>query len=298
MYSLSEIVQGIRHPTRAERELARWYYHLQNSTAFNDAGIDIFEASWDNMLILDACRCDEFQRVEDLGVTLESRMSQASATAEFVRANFTGQHLHDTVYVSANFWYPKLADKISAEVHAFRPVPDGSSDQTTIEPDEVTNAAREAARDFPNKRLLVHYTQPHYPYLGETGKEYFDGDVTPNLTEAVQTNGYQSQPELVRRAYRENLEMVLDSVAALQTDLPGKTVITADHGELIGERLFPLAHRQYGHPEGVYADPLVKVPWQIHNSDQSKTVVSEPPDDDNKSPENVDERLRNLGYKL
>lgn len=298
MYSPSEILRGIRNPMKFEREFARRYYQLRNSSTFNDAGIDIFAADWDNMLIVDACRYDEFQQAENLGGTLESRMFQASATAEFVRANFTDRHLHDTVYVSANLWFPKLAEEINAEVHAFRPVPDGSSDQTIVEPDEVTNAAWEASREFPNKRLLVHYTQPHYPYLGKTGQEYFDIDETPNLTEAVQTVGCRDQPKLVQRAYRENLKIVLSRVSELLTDLRGQTVVTADHGELLGERLFPFAHRQYGHPKGIYANPLIQVPWQIHIADQSKTVVSDPPEDVDASPEQVNERLRNLGYKL
>lgn len=74
MYSPSEILQGIRNPAKTEREIARRYYQCQNGGSFNDAGLDIFEADWDNMFILDARRYDEFQQAEDWGGPRDSHI--------------------------------------------------------------------------------------------------------------------------------------------------------------------------------------------------------------------------------
>jgi hypothetical protein len=37
----------------------------------------------------------------------------------------------------------------------------------------VTEAALEAAEWYPNERLIVHYLQPHAPYIGPTGVNEF-----------------------------------------------------------------------------------------------------------------------------
>ncbi|KXA91778.1 hypothetical protein AKJ64_04505 [candidate division MSBL1 archaeon SCGC-AAA259E17] len=50
--------------------------------------------------------------------------------------------------------------------------------------------------------------------------------------------------EVLRRAYKKNLQMALKTITKLMPILTGKTVITADHGELLGEEnLFGHFHR-------------------------------------------------------
>jgi hypothetical protein len=61
-------------------------------------------------------------------------------------------------------------------------------------------------------------------------------------------------------AYKENLRHVLKNVEDLLEIINGKTVITSDHGNLIGDRLSPIPVRGYGHPSGLRAPELVKDP--------------------------------------
>lgn len=49
--------------------------------------------------------------------------------------------------------------------------------------------------------------------------------------------------------YVENLEYVLEHVEELLDAVPGKTVITSDHGNYVGERTSLIPIREYGHPE-------------------------------------------------
>lgn len=58
-------------------------------------------------------------------------------------------------------------------------------------------------------------------------------------------------------AYEENLEIVLQHAEELAENLDGKTVITADHGELLGEKGL------FSHPNKFEAKKLRKVPWDI-----------------------------------
>lgn len=298
MTTLGTVADALRRPAAVQRALARRYFAARNARGYNQAGVDIFERDWDALVILDACRADYFAQEASLpGETTVCR-SRGSATKEFVTANFSNRVLGDTVYVSANLWFPKLAEDIDADVCEFVPVPE-ESNKAAVPPALVTRRATEVVERYPHKRLIVHYTQPHYPYLGEVGRKHFGATETPNLEAAIRAVDGEITPDIVRRAYRENLRLALDAVEPLLEDLSGKTVVTADHGEYLGERLLPLPGRQYGHPAGIYTDTLVRVPWHVHTSGPRKDIVADETETRAEVTQDVvDRRLRNLGYRV
>ena len=63
--------------------------------------------------------------------------------------------------------------------------------------------------------------------------------------------------EQLREDYRKNLEYVMDSVEKLGENLEGRTVVTSDHGNLIGEK------GRYGHPGKKEHKALREVPWDV-----------------------------------
>lgn len=132
-------------------------------------------ADWDNCMILDGCRYDDFADRVHLPGTLEQRQSLASSTPEFLRANLDGRDLRDTVYVTANPTLRQIGE-INTTFHAVVDVwnTDWDSDLCTVPPAPVTDRAIDAAKRYPNKRLIVHYLQPHYPFIGPTGRWVFD----------------------------------------------------------------------------------------------------------------------------
>lgn len=284
----------MENPRQVASELNQLYNHYRAGQDYNPDGVDIFAEDWGNLLILDACRYDEFERRSTLPGRLEKRVWRGSTSSEFIRGNFTGKILHDVVYVSANGWYAKLEDDIGAEVHAFEFVERDAVGGLTSRPETVAAAARSAAEEYPDKRLIVHFMQPHQPYLGPTANQFeFGGD----LTDTIRRSG--ASHEDIIEAYQENIDLVLSEVEPLLNDLAGKTVVTADHGELLGEREYPIPIRTYGHPEGVYDENLVNVPWHVHENGEWKEIIAErPPEEvDEFDFEQVEQNLKDLGYR-
>ena len=300
MYSLGDFLTALEHPQRGLVELNTLFHRAKSTKPYHSQGIDVFDQNWDNLIVLDACPADEYYRQRISGGNLTEVISRAGATNEFLIANFSNKELFDTVYVSANPWYVRLKDKLNTEVHEFINVrgkedtdEDDGIDELTISPSAVTEAAIDAAKAYPKKRLLIHYIQPHTPYIGPTGRTEFE--VTRGMWNQVKKSGISD--ETLKQAYRENLELALDSVRELLPELPGKTVVTADHGEYLGERSNPLPVKTYGHFRGLYTPPLVNVPWHVFDDESRKEILSEAPVSDS-SEESVDDQLRALGYKV
>lgn len=296
MYSPAQILKGVQRPELLFSEINCRYTHAKNGQEYNPEGCDVFEKDWDNLLILDACRYDAFKEIAApaLPGTLESRTSRGSTSPEFIRGNFSGKTLHDTVYVSANGWFAKLQDDINSEVHRFEFVDRDVMNGVTSKPETVAESIREMAEQYPNKRLIGHFMQPHHPFIGPSSGKF---EYTRDIHEAKRLPRI-TREDLVQ-AYRENLELVLEHVKPLLDELEGRTVITADHGELLGERVRPIPVRRYGHPEGHYSTGLVKVPWHIYESGERKKIVSESPEQtDEVDFEAVKQNLVDLGYKV
>jgi hypothetical protein len=305
MYTLSDLRLAAQSPKSVLREMNRLGHTRMRTQAYNPNGICVFDEDWDNLIILDACRYDRFADRSNLPGTLEHRTSRAGATREFVESNFRGRHLHDTVYLTANSWFQRLRNVIDSEVHKLIDLhmndPDGryhSEEFKVVPPEALTERATEAVDEYPNKRLVIHYIQPHHPFMGPIGRKYFKPR-TANMNEVINESS-DATPRLVRRAYTENLDMVLSSVSDLLPSLPGKTIVSADHGEMLGERHDFVPVRDYGHHNGIYNSVLTKVPWHITENGNRKRIIPEAPEDE---AEEVDialleQRLADLGYKM
>ena len=102
----------------------------------------------------------------------------------------------------------------------------------------------------------------------------------------------------LRHAYEENVRYVLDYVEDLLPELHGKTVISADHGELLGERIWLIPVRGFEHEKTLFVGDLVRVPWLVVETGERKSIAAEPPmrGTDYKD-ERVIDRLEALGYR-
>ncbi|WP_255149709.1 hypothetical protein [Halorarius halobius] len=284
-----------------------------------EGSVDVMAEDWDTLVVLDACRRDLFEERADVSEYDDYRTvtSRGSATQEWVLQNFTGESYGDTVYVTAN---PFVSREAGDAFHAlYEPWLTAFDEETrTVLPEETTRAAIEAHREHPDKRLVVHYMQPHHPFVTAPDLRFhgwqiddFD-DWTDKQEEAglkdATSRGRPHTPwdalymGLVERddvwaAYGENLDVTLESVDDLLAAVDGRTVVTSDHGNMLGERTFPVPLRVYGHPSGVRNRELVEVPWAVIEGDERREVTDEGTNaaDDHRE-DVVQDRLEDLGY--
>lgn len=227
----------------------------------------IFEAGdWDNLIILDACRHDLYEEVN--GKT-DSRISVASHTKDYIRKTFGDPPYDDIVYVTGN---PQLSDPVLEEVLGTSEVyhekydvfeTDWSDEERTVLPEPLVRDALNARKLFPEKKVIVHMMQPHYPFVesdlvfgGQAdGEQVVEGHDKESVWHKAE-KGEVSREE-VWNAYRQNLEYVMPHVRRLAEQLEGRTVVTSDHGNLAGE------NGLYGHPGELNIKALRKVPWDV-----------------------------------
>jgi hypothetical protein len=298
-------------------------------TAKRPIGTNIFDREWDALIVLDACRvdamrevADEYEFVEDVGTVTSVGSSSKEWFSNTYRRKYIDE-IANTTLLSANGWpyrvfgdvdfsywtatkgsflesHPIFGRLMSREVvsredfdHfellqylADRQVYDNPS------PADVTDRAITVGRENDSERFVVHYMQPHAPYISravETGRiEDWERDPFAALRSG-------KDPDVVWDAYLDNLRCVLDSVDVLLKNLDAdRVVITADHGELFGE------WGLYGHISGILHPSLKRVPWVETTAEDTQSYEPQLTSPRGEARETEDEavtqRLADLGY--
>lgn len=274
-------------------------------------GIDVMAADWDNLIILDACRHDFLNQLDPFDPLIEKIISKGGHSWKFMEYYFNNKTYHDTIYVSANPHTPEIEEGVFYKREYL--YDEWDQDIGTVLPKSVTKRAIEEYNSHPNKRMVIHYMQPHAPYLGPTSDVIreranirgWHKDKMDNSGDMNQSDAYWDQATSfdgvtknhVRKAYLETLEIVVEEFRNLLMELPGKTVLTADHGQLLGERFAPFTPERYGHPDYFYRPELYEVPWVEFSTDERRTICHDEPIAHNTVDEaGRKERLRALGY--
>lgn len=264
-------------------------------------GTNVYDREWDTLVILDACRVDLLREVADeysfVGA-VESMESVGSMSGEWIQKTFTDAYADEmarTAYVTANVFSDELleASDFGTLDEVWRYAWD--EDRGTIPPRAVTDRAIDVARSEDPDRLIVHYMQPHHPFIGE--------DVSLDGTfeaDPFGRRGGDTVIDALRRgdvsreafwaAYRANLRLALADVSLLLSNHDAETVaITADHGDALGEWWI------YDHPAGCLHPVVKNVPWTettAADSGEYEPTTARGSETDG----TVEERLRNLGY--
>lgn len=283
--------------------------------------MNVMEADWDNLIILDACRYDTFEQECQLDGDLKRVLSAGGSSWEFMKENFDEKQHHDTVYVTGNAHISKLDNKtfhsiLSVDIENANerdtiypgPLPDKSG---AILPEAVNEQALTAHKEFPQKRHIIHYMQPHLPFLGKYGRTLYrrvlDSSVkdefvrdsrwglSVDIFRAVKHPKINVDDNDIKKAYKENLTIVLDFVDNLLKKLDGCSVITSDHGQLLGERI--LTKKRYGHPHDIHPIKLIEVPWFECKYEERRQIEEDaPPDSEPMNNDKIMENLCELGY--
>jgi hypothetical protein len=294
----------VRHVSGLLRPIFNTWFRLNHGE-----GIDVMSEDWDTLILFDACRYDDFSRRNSLDGEIQSRLSKAADSREFVNRNFIGRELHDTVYVTANPHYHLVEEDTFHAVDA-GPISEWDSDLQCVPPEAVTEVAIQTHERFPNKRIIVHYMQPHDPPLGKTADRLreqlrlggpqpstsgADKDA-PRIMEAVAAG--EVQLDVARKAYRETIDIVLEDVERLIDHIGGRVVISADHGEMFGEQPYPILGNLYEHYRHPHTVELCQVPWFVIERGDRRKVRSDPPLGTPKvTSREVSDQLEALGYR-
>jgi len=318
-YTFADLRRALEDPILFHNELRKynrklngWLYKRRYTDQF-----DVTEADWDNLIILDGCRFDVFETNHTFSGSLSPIVSQGGHSNEFMQKTFWNQELHDTIYITSNPW----SEEIDDDVFFLTRTTYSEEEQggTARLPEDVAELAVETYNEYPDKRYIVHFMQPNNPYVGPRAREYREQLLerkgvlctempTPGADEATDINrevqhlrralrrGHISQ-EVMFEVYRENFEIVTDHANTVINELGGKTAITADHGDMFGERLEPLYVKEYSHWENVYTDILRKVPWLVIDAEARREVTAETPRGREKMADSaVREHLKSMGY--
>jgi hypothetical protein len=268
----------------------------------------VMNEHWDYLIILDACRYDYFKKYYRKYLTggiLEKAISSATWTLEWAEKNFKSYY-DDVIYISSVPFINSIKEvswhgnKFNAKKHFFRVVNgwDIAWDESlcAISPGNITNLAIEEFKKYPEKRIIIHYCQPHTPYLNyqslnlkrkKKKKRAFRKDT---LREKIKIRiAYlliliggtefiwklnkkfnfmkiryleyiwrEKGKEGIVKGYCHNLEVVFNEIKNMYTKLPGNVIITSDHGEMLGEKKY------YGHGKPIpRMKELIEVPWYI-----------------------------------
>jgi hypothetical protein len=162
---------------------------------------DVMRADWDYLIVLDACRFDTFESVyrDYVDGELSKLESRGSATPEWAAKTFQGDH--DLTYFSANPFINSLgiplnelewgasfdSDWVASDhISTIHDVWDAAWDDDlgTVRPEAVNEyVAAHWAEVQRSDRTIVHYMQPHAPFIGHgTGRKV--GTIQKSFAEA------------------------------------------------------------------------------------------------------------------
>jgi hypothetical protein len=331
--NLENVKKGICNPDRVFDEVILEYSYRTISSIINSnktIGTNIYNRDWDVLIVLDTCRVDALRLVAsdyDFIEQVDSIQSVGGASGEWVARTFDKSHLNEiqkTAYLTANAHVQQILDDRTQEtdrnkhlnyktLRLFPTVdisdlsyyeylfqyerwgekgPLGHTDGMTP-PRYVTERAIDIGRKKNYDRMVIHYFQPHSPWVASAlneGRELeqYEEDWWNYLTETGDVDS-------VWNAYIKDLRYVLNDIALLLNNLDEKRVIlTADHGEAFGE------YNILGHKIGSLHPKVRNVPWVEATGKDKKTYLPtiEPPKESNTmSTDTIEEQLSALGYK-
>jgi len=159
---------------------------------------NVWKFNWKFLIILDACRYDFFENVykKYLDGNVRKVYSRASGTLEWVSKVFP-DYYKDIIYISAN---PFINSKIEvikgdfrfdAKKHFYKVIDvwnfGWDENKGSVHPMEVNKVFFKYLKKYKNYRFVLHYLQPHPPYIGEKYSKYIDRSVLENVKKVKST---------------------------------------------------------------------------------------------------------------
>ena len=305
--------------SKVGKKVYKNYLGAWTTATFNrPIGTNVFERDWDLLVVLDTCRPDALSEIKEgykFIDEINSIISVGSSSNEWIANTFRREYINKigkTAYIAGNAYadrvireklYPELdtGDKekvraiidtsIIADVGGFQLLDEGWRYESEkmwghADPQIMTDRAISIGRDEDPDRIIVHYTQPHAPYISTA------------LNEKRELKNYEKTPfdylrsggdkQVVWNSYLSDLKFILEFVGTLIDNYNGKAIVTADHGEAFGE------YGIYGHLPGMIHPKVRKVPWIEIDATDEKTHL--PNSYEKAETRDAKDQLKALGY--
>lgn len=261
----------------------------------------LFDYDWDLAIILDACRYDlaeEFIKKNTTELDIPEQVySVGSKSPQWVRRTFshaTNEQLQNTTYVTGNVYSNKCPDQVKRIERVWEQSWDPQLE--TVPPRPVTDRTIELMRDDGTGRYIVHYMQPHLPSVHTSSNETngwlpLEGSPRKNREGGGEWKAAkEGNPKQVTKAYKNNLRPVIKEVELLLQNVnASKVIITADHGNYLGE------DGRWGHPAYHTHSAVRHVPWWETTATDNETHT---PNSRNRPQSSIsrEDKLESLGY--
>jgi gluconate kinase len=281
-------MKGIRSPHKTKPYLEKKYFRFKHGASFlnqpkqKELLHNFIKQDEFAIIILDSCRFDYFQEEVDdfLDGELKSVYTSATATMNYIQTIWDKNN-YDLTYVTGlsaptdhaferkNKKY-RPSKHFSDFVHVWQTCE--NKELGAVPPEKMTETALQQLDD----KMVIHYVQPHAPYIGEYQLREQDdttwGDSLQDIYEKI--GRYDVDKKVIsnqelKKAYRSNLRRALASVRELVSRLDRPIVVTADHGEMLGEG------GRYIHG-GNPTNQLCKLPWYNVDKNMIGTSKDEP----------------------
>lgn len=317
---LTDTVERYRHQSLARAttdSLDEFRVGMQRHLANNLAKPIWERGDWDVLVILDGCRTDVWGDVApryDLP-TDGTAWSNAACSPDWIKENLSNypQQCRTTGYVTANPFVNHdapgtgsagLTDDDFALLDLVYKNGWEAADTgvETVLPSTVTDHAIAAWRrreELGMDRLIIHYMQPHQPFrsrpdwdgVGQNFEDLVnDQDMTGVSAWRQVRDGVIDEDELWT-AYADNLEWVLEDVTErLLPNLEGEVVLSADHGNALGE------WGEWSHPPEAISPAVRRVPWETVQASDEQTVSPDVDVGDASATVDTAAQLEALGY--
>lgn len=301
---LSHLKNFYIHASRGGTEGAKWWirkqYHRIKPKSID--GTNIFEREWDLLIIIDGC---DAAWVQDVAPEqhffdkddIDSIVSVGSGSDDWHEQTFAhtpSEVLEQTAFITANPF-----------INAHKPPSLGfledvrewgwEEDLGTVPAHKITNAAIRAGRTTDFDRYVVHYMQPHAPFLRRTDPDDRRAVELSYPAKDCREPWYQVmrgglQSDRLRDLYVDNLRYVLNEVDTLCDNFDAEdAILSADHGNAVGD------DGLYGHPARVDIEQIQRVPWVSVSATDDRIIT--PTIDRVHTDVSREEQLRALGYR-
>jgi hypothetical protein len=239
-------------------------------------GTKVMDEDWDNLIVLDAAQYDLFEETIDTDIfdNYSTVTSIGSTSGQWLSRNFSDRTFGDTINVTAN---PHTSVEVPEQFFELievdqEPIADSEKDGEILafHPETLCEAARTAHEEFPNKRMIVHFMQPHG------------------------TGGLVETQESKQKTHEKTIQAMVEYILDIHEHANGKTVVTADHGELYNGGIKAWLGLE-GHKPRLRIPQLVCVPWAELYGDR-RLIESGSISEVDASRGEIRKGLRELGY--